>query len=162
MPLTAGAAAPDFTLPADDGTERSLADLTAKGPALLAFFKTSCPTCKMAFPVYSELERRYGDQIPVVAVSQNPIDEARSWLEGVNFDGSFLSDDADGHPTSSAYEVTSVPTLVMVEGGQVVAASEGWDRERVNAWAADLGERTGRDTSPVSVKTDGRPPFRPG
>lgn len=162
MPLAAGAEAPDFTLPAADGTERSLADLTAKGPVVLTFFKTSCPVCKMAFPVYAELERRYGDEIPVIAVSQNPLEEADPWLEAVEFNGDFLLDDEPDHPTSKAYEITSVPTLVMVEDGKVVAASEGWDRERVNAWAADLGERTGRDTSPVSVKTDGRPPFRPG
>lgn len=162
MPLAAGADAPDFTLPAQDGTERSLTDLTAKGPVLLSFLKTSCPVCKMAFPVYSEMERRYGDEIPVVAVSQNPLDQTEPWLEDVEFDGTCLLDDTDDHPTSRAYEITSVPTLVMVEDGKVVAASEGWDRERANAWAADLGQRTGRDTSPVSVKTDGRPPFRPG
>lgn len=162
MPIAPGSDAPDFKLPSDDGAERSLADLTAKGPAVLAFFKTSCPTCKMAWPVYSALERRYGDEIPVVAVSQNPIDEAAPWLEAVEFHGPFLADDADGHATSQAYEVTSVPALVMVEDGKVVSVSEGWDRERVNAWARDLGERTGRDSSPVSVKTDGRPPFRPG
>lgn len=162
MPLAPGADAPAFTLPADDGTDRSLDDLTAKGPALLAFFKTSCPVCKMAFPVYAELERRYGDEIPVVAVSQNPADEAGPWLDDVDFHGPTLVDDADGHATSRAYQITSVPSLVMVEDGKVVAASEGWDRERVNAWATDFGQRTGRDTSPVSVKTDGRPPFRPG
>ena len=162
MPLSAGAEAPDFTLPSDDGTDCSLADLTAKGPALLVFFKTSCPVCKMAFPVYSELQRRYGDEIPVVAVSQNPMDEAEPWLEDVDFNGPFLTDDEDDHATSNAYEITSVPTIVMVEDGKVVGASEGWDRERTNAWATELGERTGRDTSPVSVKTDGRPPWRPG
>lgn len=162
MPLAAGAEAPDFTLPDGDGSDRSLAELTAKGPALLVFFKTSCPVCKMAFPVYSELARRYGDEIPVVAVSQNPEDEAVTWLEDVGFEGTFLLDDADGHPTSKAYEITSVPTLVLVEDAKVVAVAEGWDRQRANAFASDLGERTGRDTSPVSVKTDGRPPWRPG
>lgn len=162
MPLAPGADAPAFTLPDGDGADRSLADLAAKGPVLLTFFKISCPVCKMAFPVYAELERRYGDEIPVVAVSQNAADEAGPWLEDVEFTGTVLIDEADGHATSRDYEITSVPTLVLVEDNKVVAASEGWDRERVNAWAADLGGRTGRDTSPVSVKTDGRPPFRPG
>lgn len=162
MPLAPGADAPPFTLPSDDGTDLSLADLTVKGPVLLTFFKTSCPVCKMAFPVYAELERRYGDEIPVVAVSQNTADEVGPWLEDVGFTGPVLIDEADGHATSRDYEITSVPTLVLVEGDKVVATSEGWDRERVNTWATDLGGRTGRDTSPVSVKTDGRPPFRPG
>ncbi len=162
MPLAPGSDAPPFALPADDGSERSLEDLSAGGPVVLAFFKTSCPTCRMSFPVYAELHRRYGDVIPVVPVAQDPIDDAAPWLDQAGFKGLFVEDHSSDFATSDAYEIQSVPTLVMVEDGKVVATGEGWDRERANAWAVDLGERTGRETGPVSVKTDGRPPFRPG
>jgi peroxiredoxin len=162
MPLAPGTEAPAFSLPGADGVQVSSAQVTGGGAAVLAFFKTSCPTCRLAFPVYGELARRYGDLLPVVAVSQDPLAAARPWLEDMGFPGPAL-DDAEGHySVSSAFGVRSVPTLVLVEGGKVAATSEGWDRERVNAWAEELGRRTGRSTAPVSDHSDGRPPFKPG
>ena len=162
MPLAPGAPAPAFDLPSADGGRRSLSHLTARGSALLAFFKTGCPTCQLAFPVYAELERRYGDAVPVVAVTQDSLATTTPWLEDNGFAGPALDDASDGYAVSEAYAVTTVPTLVLVEDGKVVATSEGWDRDRANAWARQLGERTGRDTSPVSTDGDGLPSFKPG
>ncbi len=162
MPLPPGAPAPSFDLPSADGGRRSLSDLTGRGPALLAFFKTGCPTCQLAFPVYGELERRYGDAVPVVAVSQDSLATTAPWLEAKGFAGPALDDASDRYAVSDAYAVTTVPTLVLVEDGKVAATSEGWDRDRANAWARQLGERTGRDTSPVSTEGDGLPSFKPG
>ena len=162
MPLPEGAEAPAFSLPSSDGSHRSLADLTGEGPALLAFFKTGCPTCQMAFPVYGELERRYGDVLPVVAVSQDSLDTTVPWLEDKGFAGLALDDASDRYQISAAYDVQVVPTLVLVEDGRVVATSEAWDREGANLWAAELGRRTGREASPVSTEGDGRPTFKPG
>ena len=162
MPLPPGSDAPPFELPASDGTRRSLTDLTRDGPALLAFLKTGCPTCQLAFPVYGELERRYGDVVPVVAVTQDSLAKTVPWLEEKGFAGPALDDETGGYAVSEAYDVTTVPTLVLVESGRVLASSAAWDRDGVNAWARRLGERTGRDTSPVSTEDDGRPAFKPG
>ena len=163
MPLPPGAEAPSFELPAaDGGTPRSLDDLTAVGPALLVFFKTGCPTCQLAFPVYAELERRYGDSVPVVAVSQDSLAKAVPWLEDKGFAGVVLDDASGGYAVSDSYAVRSVPTLVLVDDGMVVATSEAWDRDRANAWAQQLGEATGRYVSPVSREGDGLPVFKPG
>lgn len=163
MPLPPGTEAPAFELPSSDGgAPRSLEDLTAAGPALLAFFKTGCPTCELAFPVYAELERRYGSAVPVVAVSQDALAKTVPWLEAKGFAGVALDDESDGYAVSEAYAVTSVPTVVLVDKGTVVATSEAWDRDRANAWARRLGESTGRDPSPVSREGDGLPAFKPG
>ncbi|MDP9389076.1 MAG: TlpA family protein disulfide reductase [Actinomycetota bacterium] len=162
MPLATGAEAPDFALPDAEGRRRTRDDLAAGGPVLLAFFNTTCPTCRLAFPVYGELERRFGDVVPVVAVSQHPVGEARPWLDQLGFAGPVLDDDSDDFAVSAAYGVRSVPTLVLVEGGRVAAASEAWDRERVNQWARELAERAGREPAPVSTEDDGRPVFKPG
>lgn len=162
MPLAPGAAAPPFELPDASGAPRSLAELTAGGPALLAFFKTTCPTCGLAFPVIGELERRYGDALPVVAVTQTELATATAWLAGHGFAGPVLDDERARFRVSDAYGVRSVPTLVLVENGRVVATSEGWDRDRMNRWAADLGAATGREAPPVSVEGDGRPVYKPG
>ena len=134
MPLAEGAEAPAFTLPAGDGTARSLAELTAGGPALLAFFKTSCPTCQLAFPVYGELERRYGDVVPVVAVSQSPLGTTVPWLAAHGFAGPALDDERGGYRVSARYRISTVPTLVVVVDGRVSVTSEAWDRDRANAW----------------------------
>ena len=162
MPLAAGAEAPEFKLLDATGTPRRLGDFTATGPTLLAFFKTSCPTCRLAFPVIGELARRYGDAAPVVAVTQSTLATTLPWLEEVGFAGPVLDDERRRFEVSAAYGIRSVPTLVLVDGGRVVATSEGWDRDRMNRWAAELGALTGRDTSPVSVEGDGRPLFKPG
>jgi len=162
MPLPAGADAPLFTLPDGEGQPRGLADITATGPALLAFFKTSCPTCRLAMPVVGELQRRYGDAIPVVAVTQTSMDTTKPWLAENGFAGAVLDDEQDRFAVSRAYDVQVVPTLVLVDGGRVMATTEGWDRDRMNGWAEDLGGRTRRDTSPVSADGDGRPVFKPG
>lgn len=162
MPLPAGADAPPFTLPDGEGRPRRLADVTATGPALLAFFKTSCPTCRLAMPVVGELERRYGDAVPVVAVTQTAMGTTRPWLVENGFAGPVLDDEQGRFAVSRSYDVQTVPTLVLVDDGRVVATTEGWDRERMNGWAKDLGARTGRDASPVSTEGDGRPIFKPG
>jgi peroxiredoxin len=162
VPLAPGAEAPAFELPSSDGVTRSLDDLTGAGSALLAFFKTGCPTCQLAFPVYAELERRYGDVVPVVAVSQDALAKTVPWLEDKGFAGVALDDQSDGYAVSEAYAVTTVPTLVLVDGDTVADVSQGWDRDRVNQLARQLGERTGRDRSAVSSEGDGLPAFKPG
>lgn len=162
MPLATGAAAPEFKLLDGTGTPRRLAEFTAVGPTLLAFFKTSCPTCVLAFPVIGELARRYGDAAPVVAVTQSTLATTLPWLEEAGFAGPVLDDERRRFEVSAAYGIRSVPTLVLVDDGHVAATSEGWDRDRMNRWAADLGALTGRDGSPVTVEGDGRPLYKPG
>lgn len=162
MPLATGAAAPPFTLTDGEGSPRSLAGLTASGPALLVFFKITCPTCQLALPVVAELERRYGDAIPVVGVTQTEMPKTLPWLAQMGFAGAVLDDETGRFAVSRSFDIQVVPTLVLVDAGEVVALGQGWDRDRMNQWAADLGARTGRDGSPVSTEGDGRPVFKPG
>lgn len=163
MTIDVGTKAPAFKLPASDGHPRSLHDLVEGGPALLVFFKTSCPTCRLAMPVYGELARRYGDVVPVVAVSQDPLLKARPWLAEQGFEGVGLDDTPDRYAVSRAFGLAVVPTAVLVDGeGEVSDVVEGWQRDGVNRLAAGLGALTGRSTEPVSTATDGRPPRKPG
>lgn len=160
-----GSSAPPFDLAAAGAAEErlSLEELTGSGPALLAFFKITCPVCALSFPLWGELARRYADQVNVVGVSQDPLAKARPWLDELGFDAPVL-DDSGGYGVSSAYDIETVPALVLVDkAGEVLAASQGWDRERANAWDLELAELTGRASSgPLSTDGDGRPPFRPG
>ena len=161
--IKVGTKAPAFTLAASDGEPRSLHDLTADAPALLVFFKTTCPTCRMAMPVYGELVRRYGDATYVVAVSQDPLLKARAWLAEQGFEGLALDDTPDRYAVSRAFGVATVPTAVLVDAdGKVVDVVEGWHRDGANRLAARLGAVTRRSEDPVSTPADGRPPLKPG
>lgn len=165
MTLAPGTIAPTFDLPASDGDRAriSLADLNSEGPVLLAFFKSSCPVCRLSFPVWGELARRYGTGLTVVAVSQDPLAKARSWLDEASFFAPVV-DDSDGFATSRAYGLDTVPTLVLVGAdGRIVDASQGWDRRRANDWDLTLAELTGLPSDgPVSISSDGLPASRPG
>lgn len=163
--ISPGSTAPGFDLPASgsDVHRLGLDELTASGPALLAFFKTSCPVCTLSFPLWGELANRYGHAVKVAAVSQDPLAVARPWLVELGFDAPVV-DDSDGYGVSAAYGIETVPTLVLVDkAGEVLSTSQGWDRERANAWDADLAELTGVSSpGPLSTVGDGRPAFRPG
>ena len=129
---------------------------------VLAFFKSTCPTCRLSFPVYARLERAYGDAIPIVAIAQDPLDVARRWLDERGFAGPAVDDARTTYAVSRAYEIDSVPTLVLVRDGTVTATTEGWDRDEANAWAQRLAEVTGHDPIVVSTPDDGLPDFKPG
>ncbi len=76
--LEAGARAPSFRLKGLDGAAVSLDEILAKGPALLAFYKISCPVCQLTFPYLERLAA--GSPIQIIGISQ---DDA-SATEGFN------------------------------------------------------------------------------
>jgi len=52
--VKAGDRVPEFRLPEVDGGELTLKDLTARGPAVLVFFRfATCPACNIALPYYA-------------------------------------------------------------------------------------------------------------
>ena len=64
-----GSRAPDFRLARLDGAETSLKDAIANGPALLAFFKISCPVCQLAFPFLDRIHA--SGALSIYGVCQN-------------------------------------------------------------------------------------------
>jgi len=51
--LAVGAHAPDFRMKDLNGQTQSLKDILGRGPALLAFYKVSCPVCQYTFPFFA-------------------------------------------------------------------------------------------------------------
>ena len=139
-PLPApGALAPGFRLAELDGGEVTLADLTAGGPVLLAFFKISCPVCQLTVPYLERLHRQGG--LRVVGISQNDADDTREFNRhfGVTFPTLLDSEDA-GYPVSNAYSLSSVPTMFLVApDGTLECVIEGWNKIDMQG----LGERAG-------------------
>lgn len=161
-PVAVGDSAPDFVLRGAHGGQRSLTEFIATGPALLVFFKTTCKSSHIAIPLYGELERRYGDVVPVVAIAQDPGDVAERWLADQRFAGPVLAD-VPTYDVSAAYGLLGLPTAVLVNSdGTVIESLVGWSRDAMNALAVRIGRLTARDERAVSSPDDGRIAFRPG
>src|SRR5262245_39819391 len=115
--LREGDKAPEFDLPDLSGRRRSRAEISAGKPALLAFYKVSCPTCQYTVPFLERMYRgRANGDIEMYAISQ---DDAQSTIE---FDREFgitlptlLDKEEEGYPASNAYGLSHVPSLFLVE-----------------------------------------------
>jgi len=134
--LAAGTRAPEFRLPLLGGGETTLAEILAGGPALLAFFKISCPVCQMTFPF---LQRIYASgAVRIFAISQNDAGDTREFNQefGVEFPTLLDSEDS-GFPASNDYGISSVPTMFMVApDGHIANVIEGWRKQEMEHLAA--------------------------
>ena len=136
--LRIGDSAPEFRLPVLDGGEVTLGDLLAGGPALLAFFKISCPVCQLTFPF---LERIHAaGTLRIYAVSQNDAAATREFNRAYGVTFPTLLDPEATFPASNAYGITTVPTLFLVEpGGSISWMLAGWSQSDIR----NLGARAG-------------------
>ena len=151
--LDVGDKAPSFTLPAVDGGAE-VSDPWTEGQTVLAFFKVSCPVCKMVAPMLTKLSEA---GVRVVAVGEDPPAAIEAYAEANNQRVPALSQAAP-YSVSAAYGLEAVPTIFLVGAdGEIQQAIAGWNRDTWNALAADLGV-----SEPLSTPDDGLRPFRPG
>lgn len=137
--LTVGAVAPPFELIALGGGKKSLAAILEQGPALLMFFKVSCPVCQLSAPYLERLAATTTFQ--VIGVSQDDDSSTLSFAGrfGVKFP-TLLDPSKDHYPASNAYGITSVPSLFLVErDGTISTAFSGFSKRDLEI----LGERAG-------------------
>jgi peroxiredoxin len=137
----AGARAPEFRLPRLDGGDVSLAEIAARGPALLAFFKNSCPVCQLTFPFLERLQQ--AGTLPVYGISQNDAADTRAFAKryGTTFP-MLLDSKASGFPVSNAYGISSVPTMFLIaRDGSIAQTMLGWRKQEIAALGATAGVR---------------------
>ena len=140
--IETGADAPAFKLKKLEGDAITLQEILAKGPALLAFYKVSCPVCQLTFPYLERLGA--SSKIQVIGISQDDESSTRAFNQryGVTFP-TLLDSSKEGYPASNGYGITSVPSLFLVEtGGEVSKATAGFSKRDMEA----LGERAGVKT----------------
>ncbi len=151
MDIKAGSAAPDSRFRTREGASLSTGDVVAAAhglPVLLAFFKTSCPVCQLAWPYLQRLHAAYGGKtVRIVGVSQN--DDASS-LTFYRTHGSatfeLLFDPEPTFVASNAFDVESVPLLVLLApDGAVEDSFAGWSKSRMEA----LGARFASASAPL-------------
>ncbi len=133
--LTPGSKAPEFRLARAGGGETSLQEIVANGPALLAFFKISCPVCQMTLPFLDRIHTP--GRLPIYGISQNDEEDTRDFNERFRVALPTLLDSEDnGFPASNAFGISNVPTMFLIErDGTVSRVIEGWVRQDIEALA---------------------------
>lgn len=134
--LQAGSRAPEFRLELVSGGSTTLSEILTGGPALLAFFKISCPVCQMTFPFLERIHAAGAARI--FGISQNDADDTREFNQefGVTFP-TLLDTEDNGFPASNDYGISSVPTMFLVEpDGAIAHVTEGWLKKDMEELAA--------------------------
>jgi peroxiredoxin len=162
--LTAGALAPDFTLPTMDGKQFSLKDALARGPVVVAFFKISCPVCQFAFPFLERINKAHGNRnLAIVGVSQNEKKDTAAFIKEFGLTFPVLLDDTSRYPVSNAYGLTNVPSIFWIaQDGEIEISSIGWVRKEVDEINRKAAEITGGTPAPVFRAGEDVPDFRAG
>lgn len=125
----------------------------------MAFYKVTCPVCQLAAPVIDRLAEVFPGR--VVAVGQDPQADLAAFRGGFGIDVPTTPDTAP-YPCSNAWGIQVVPTLFLVDDGEIRDRVESWDRDGFNRLAAGLAAATGQPAVTLSEEGDGLPAFRPG
>jgi peroxiredoxin len=139
--LEAGAAAPDIQLSGPDRSARSLLELAAKSPVMLAFFKVSCPTCQFTLPFLERIYREIDtSDLAIYTISQDDEEVTEEFNREFNITiPSFIDSERLGYPASDAFSISNVPSMFVVENGRISWASMGFDRKDLSRLAQRLG-----------------------
>ena len=132
---------------------------------VLAFLKTTCPTCKLAWPYMEKLHKRYGKAAArVVGVCQDDEEAGRRfYAEFGNATFERFLDPAPGYPASNAFAVESVPHVVLVSrDGVVRQVFSGWQRQALEELGKWLAEDRRLPHARLIEINDPVPPWKPG
>src|SRR5579863_485581 len=162
--LPAGTQAPQFELPAIDGSKFSLQQALAHGPVLAIFFKVSCPVCQYAFPYFERLHKAYGGKnVTIVGISQNNSKDTATFLKKYGISFPVLLDDTKTYPASNAYGLINVPTAFWISPDATIEISSvGWSRTEFEAMAAKAAAATASVPMPIFQPKETIADFRPG
>jgi peroxiredoxin len=112
-------------------------EIVASGPALLAFYKVSCPVCQMTLPY---LERLRGGSLQIFAVSQDDAEASAEFDAEFGVRTDLFDPEEAGFPASNAFGLTHVPSLFLVGPDRKVSLeSIGFFKKDLEALAALAG-----------------------
>ena len=162
--LMAGILAPQFELPAIDGSRFSLGEALARGPVLAVFFKVSCPTCQYALPFFQRIYKAYGNSnVTIVGISQNDKSDTAAFLKKYGISFPVLLEDTKSFPVSNAYGLTNVPTAFWISPeGTIEISSVGWSRQEFEDIARKAAFKVGGAPSPIFQPAEQVADFRAG
>jgi len=156
--LQVGAQAPDFRLLDLDNRIWSLEEILADGPAVISFFKISCPVCHMTFPY---LERMHANTaasgLRFFGVSQDGKEATVEFNRefGITFP-TLLDAASAGYRASNGFGISHVPSTFLLEKDGVISwALDGFSRRELER----LGRRAGLE---LFRPGDYAPEWKPG
>ena len=146
-----------------EGTGFSLGDSLARGPALVAFFKVSCPTCQFTFPFLERIFQQFRAQgIQVWGISQDDAARSRQFTEEYGVTFPILIDEYP-YETSHDYGVQYVPTLFLIAPhGRVELMSDGFCKVDLLEIQKLLAKQYSVTPPALFQPSDGVPEFKPG
>jgi peroxiredoxin len=161
--IPAGETVPAFTLPLLGGGETALPEHGAKGLTLAVFFKNTCPTCRLLFPLLQRIHEQVGPADGhVVGISQDGIEEAGDFARELALTMPILVDGKDW-PVSRLYDLVAVPTLYLIDGaGMVRRSGAGFNRQELQEMADALAASVGVAAPVLYHQGESIPDFKPG
>jgi peroxiredoxin len=131
MALPCDVQAPDFALTSTAGKPVILSDVLKRGPAVLAFFKISCPVCQYAFPYIERMWQVHKPEpVTFLGVSQDSLSDTQSFIKQYRLTFPVVLDESPRYVASNEYKLTNVPTIYLVDrDGEIRVSSVGWARK---------------------------------
>ena len=161
--LVEGQRAPDFALKAPDGKEHSLKSTLRHGPVVAAFFKISCPVCQFTFPFLERLHQQFGGGgATILGISQDNARDTRKFNQeyGITF---LTLIDEHPYPVSSAYSLTNVPTIFLIEpDGPIKVSCMGFSKNDLEKIATELAARKQIPATSLFRANEIIPDYKPG
>ncbi len=159
--FTVGQAAAPFSLDGIDGRTYALNQHGAR-LTLAVFFKTTCPTCALAWPYFEKLHQSYRDAgLAVWGISQDARDVSSLYASkrGSTFP---ILIDGDWR-VSRVYDPEYVPTALLIDAaGAIVDRVVAFEKSGLNRLSETIAARLGTPAVVVAPPDDGNPAFRPG
>ena len=161
--IEAGKPAPIFSLSGLNGRSYSLTDALKKGPAVVAFFKISCPVCQFTFPFLERLYETYGDgKVSFWGISQDDAADTKAFCAEYGIKFPALIDDT-GYPVSNQYGLTNVPSVFLIApDGRTRVASIGFSRADLEKISAEVARASGKPAAPLFRPGEVVPDYKPG
>ncbi|MGE5138981.1 MAG: peroxiredoxin family protein [Rudaea sp.] len=156
--LGVGDKAPTIDLRGFDDKQYSL----GRHWTLALFFKTSCPTCRYAWPFYERLYRAYHKAgLQVLGISQH--DEARTRDFGKEYGTTFpLLIDKELW-VSKEYDPDFVPTGFLIDpAGQITDTAAGWNRQEFRKLGSEIAGSLGVQAKTLIAPNEDVVSFKPG
>src|SRR5499425_537656 len=141
-----GSPAPELSVHGTGLAPVTIASLTAGGCALLVFVSEHCPTSALALRRLGPLCQAWAQAgLTSVAIFEDPLDVAIRTARRLGWTGQVAAQEPP-YQSSRAYQVTTVPTTVLVGGGQRVAGTvTGWDQRALTGLLDEAGAQLGTE-----------------
>ncbi len=133
MAIACGIRAPEFALTSTTGKSLILSKVLADGPAVLAFFKVSCPVCQYAFPFLERLWQVHKTEaVTFIGISQDNAADTANFVKKYGVTFPIALDDPARFVVSNAYKLTNVPSIFLINrAGEIEISSVGWSRKDI-------------------------------